>query len=231
MEKILILFFCVTAIILLKFLLKINIKKAKELEENKELQKITDRFPKNIEIANEMLQMLSNNDVEIEEAKNTKTSLYIAITNKIIIADMKDNYGRIQTIAHECIHSVQEKRILMFNFLISNLNIISFIVASILTIFGIYTNILFHISVLLLISLMQVSIRIYLEVEAMIKSRYLSEQYIDRMNLCTIEEKNILLNEYNVINKMGVPFTIYTILTNVFIRIILLSTLGIIFKY
>ena len=37
----------------------------------------------------------------ISKAKDTETSLYIAITNKISIADMKNNYARLQTIAHE----------------------------------------------------------------------------------------------------------------------------------
>ena len=67
-----------------------------------------------------MLEMLDNKDVQIEQAKDTKTSLYIAVTNKISIADLKDNYGRIQTIAHECMHSVQDRRLLLFNFIFSN---------------------------------------------------------------------------------------------------------------
>lgn len=33
--------------------------------------------------------MLDNKNVKIEEGKSTETSLYIAITNKILIADMK----------------------------------------------------------------------------------------------------------------------------------------------
>jgi len=110
------------AIILFKFIFKINIKKIKEKQENKELENITDKFPNNIEIAKEMLKMLDNKNVKIEEAKDTGTSLYIAVTNKISIADMKNNYARIQTIAHECIHSCQDRRLLLFNFIFSNIN-------------------------------------------------------------------------------------------------------------
>lgn len=86
----------ILTIISLKFIFKINFKQAKALEENEKMQKITDKFPENIEIAKEMLEMVDNKDVKIEEAKNTKTSLYIAITDKISIADLKDNYGRIR---------------------------------------------------------------------------------------------------------------------------------------
>lgn len=86
----------ILTIISLKFIFKINFKQAKALEENEEMQKITDKFPENIEIAKEMLEMVDNKGVKIEQVKNTKTSLYIAITDKISIADLKDNYGRIR---------------------------------------------------------------------------------------------------------------------------------------
>ncbi|MEE1389629.1 MAG: hypothetical protein U0M00_03605, partial [Clostridia bacterium] len=133
MEIIYFLILIILAIILFKIIFKINIKKMKEKKENKELEEITDKFPQNVEVAKTMLEMLDNNSVKIEEAKNTETSLYIAVTNKISIADMKKNYARIQTIAHECIHSCQDRRLLLFNFIFSNINIIYFIIISILT--------------------------------------------------------------------------------------------------
>lgn len=117
MEKIIIIGLLIIVIIILKIIFRINIKKAKVLQENEQLEKITNRFPRNIYIAKEILKMLDNKKVKIEEAKDTKTSLYIAITDKIIIADMKNNYARIQTIAHECAHSVQDRRILLSNFI------------------------------------------------------------------------------------------------------------------
>ena len=85
----------IITILLLKYIFKISIKKVKALQQNTSMQEITDKFPENMAIAKEMLEMLKNKNVKIEQAKNTKTSLYIAITNKISIADMKDNYGRI----------------------------------------------------------------------------------------------------------------------------------------
>ena len=105
MDTICFLVLIILAIVIFKIIFRINIKKMKEKKENKELEKITDKFPENIEVAREMLEMLDNKSVKIEEAKDTGTSLYIAITNKISIADMKNNYARIQTIAHECTHS------------------------------------------------------------------------------------------------------------------------------
>ena len=219
MEKYICLLLCILTIILFKFVFRINWKKAKELEENKKMQKITDKFPKNIEIAKEMLEKLNNKNVKIEEAKDTKTSLYIAITNKISIADMKDNYGRIQTIAHECIHSVQDRRLLMFNFIFSNLSILYFVIITILSICNIITNNLLQIFILTLLAFIQFAVRAFLEIDAMTKSKYLAKEYMENKNICTKEEINELIEEYDKINKVGIPFVTDNLITNALIRI------------
>ena len=72
MDNIIYIILLVLTIILFKIVFKINFKKAKSLQENKELEKITDKFPENIKIAKEMLEMLGNEGVKIEEAKDTR---------------------------------------------------------------------------------------------------------------------------------------------------------------
>lgn len=230
MEEYICLGACIITIILLKFIFKINIKKAKSLEENKKMQPVTDKFPENIEIAKEMLEMLDNKDVKIEEAKDTKTSLYIAITNKISIADLKDNYARIQTIAHECIHSVQDRTLLMFNFIFSNISILYFVIVTILTICGIIKNSIFQIFILTLLAFIQFSVRAFLEIDAMTKSKYLAKEYMEKKNLCTKEEIDTLINEYDKINKIGIPFVIDNLITNALIRISVYIFITIIIK-
>ena len=121
MEPIFVIAITLVSITLLKIIFKISTKKVEPLKEDKDLEKLTDKFPENIKIAEEMLQMLGNKTVKIEQAQSTQTNLYIAVSNKILIADMKNNYARIQTIAHECLHSVQDRRLLLFNFIFSNL--------------------------------------------------------------------------------------------------------------
>ena len=219
MEEFICLLLCIVTIVLFKFIFKISIKQAKRLEENKNMQKITDKFPENIEIAKEMLEKLNNKTVKIEEAKNTKTSLYIAITNKIAIADLKDNYGRLQTIAHECMHSVQDRRLLLFNFIFSNITILYFIVVTILTFCGIIKNSLLQIFILLLLGFIQFAVRGFLEIDAMTKSKYLAKEYMEEKNICTQEEVNSLINEYDKINKIGIPFIIDNLITNALIRV------------
>lgn len=228
MENVIYIILLSLAIILFKFVFKINFKKAKALQENKELEKITDKFPKNIEVAKEMLDMLGNNGVKIEEAKDTGTSLYIAITNKISIADMKNNYARLQTIAHECLHSCQDRTMLLFNFIFSNINIIYFFVISILTIFKVINNQMLQVAILMLFTLIQFSVRSFLEIDAMTRAKFLAKEYMEKKNLCTNNEKEILLNEYDKINKIGIPFVVDNLLTSGLIRVLIYTIIAVI---
>lgn len=228
MENVIYIILLVLAIILFKFVFKINLKKAKSLQENKELEKITDKFPENIEVAKEMLDMLGNEGVKIEEAKDTGTSLYIAITNKISIADMKNNYARLQTIAHECLHSCQDRTMLLFNFIFSNINMIYFFVISILTIFKIINNQILQIAILMLFTLIQFSVRSFLEIDAMTRAKFLAKEYMEKKKLCTNKEKEELLNEYDKINKVGIPFVVDNLLTNGLIRVLIYSIISVV---
>ena len=219
MENIILISICLLTIVLLKLVFKVNYKKAKELENNQDLQKITDGFPENIEIAKEMLCMIDNKDVKIEEAKDTKTSLYIAISNKIVIADMKNNYARIQTIAHECLHSIQDRAMLIFNFIFSNITIVYWIVAVVLTICNVFKNTLLQTIILILLYFIQTIVRAYLETDAMIKSKFLAKEYIEKKQLCTKEEKEKLILEYDRINSIGIPFYIYILILTAMIKV------------
>ena len=201
------------------------IKKIKEKQENKELENITDKFPNNIEIAKEMLKMLDNKNVKIEEAKDTGTSLYIAVTNKISIADMKNNYARIQTIAHECLHSMQSRILLLFNFIYSNIYILYFALSIVLTIFGVFKDTKLQIIILTILGFFYYVIRSYLETDAMTKAPYLAKEYmleyIEKNPICTKEEIEEVTNEYDRINKLGIPATNYILMVNCIIKVIL----------
>ena len=212
---------CAFSIIILKHILKISFKKAKELEENEKLKKISDKFPSNNKIAKEMLEILDNSNVTIEESKDTKTSLYMVINNKIILSDLKDNYGRIGTIAHECMHSVQDRTLLIFNFIYSNFVIFYWIFSMVLILFNVFTNILLQLFILLFISFIHVIIRVYLETDAMIKSKELSIKYIDKQKICTENEKQELIKQYEIINDMGILFYIFSLISSAFLKIAL----------
>ena len=93
-----------------------------------------------MESLNKILEKLNNTQVNVKEDENSKTSLYVVIGNTITIANIKDSFTRVQTIAHECIHSIQNKKMLWFNFIYTNLYILYFLLVSLLTIFKIITN-------------------------------------------------------------------------------------------
>jgi len=227
MENIIYIILLVLTIILFKFVFKINFKKAKSLQENKRLEKVTDKFPENVEIAKEMLEMLGNEGVKIQEAKDTGTSLYIAITNKISIADMKNNYSRIQTIAHECLHSCQDRIMLLFNFFFSNINMIYFFAISILTAFKVINNQMLQTAILMLFTLIQFSVRSFLEIDAMTRSRFLAKEYMEKKKLCTDKEKEQLLKEYDTINRIGIPFVVDNLLTTGLIRVLIYTIISV----
>jgi len=216
------------SIILLKFIFKIDLKKVEPLKNNKELEKLTDKFPENIEIAKEMLVMLKNGKVKIEQAQNTETSLYIAVTDKISIADMKNNYARIQTIAHECLHSVQDRRLLLFNFIFSNINIIYWILISVLTITGVIEDAMLQIFILTLITIIKFAVRGFLEIDAMTKSKYLAKEYMESKNILSKQEITNILEKYDEINKLGVPFTIVQLLTTSFTGILIYAFIALV---
>ena len=72
--------------------------------------------------------------------KNHGTSLYMVISNTILIGNLKGGYARIQTLAHECMHSIQNRKLLLFNYIFSNIYILYFLVITIFTVFNMVSN-------------------------------------------------------------------------------------------
>ena len=207
------------------------LQKIKEIGYDKELNKIGNKFPTNIEICKNILEKLNNKDVKIEEDKDSKTSLYIAISNKIIIADIQDTFTRIQTIAHECLHSVQNRKILLFNFIFSNVFLLYFIVAIFLILFDIGNSMIF-IQTFFVSGIIYCTIRMYLENEAMSKAIYVAKEYMkdyqqDSKNV-TDEEIEILVNRFAELNKIGIPLTNFQLITVTTIKVIILAVLALI---
>ena len=138
MNFIVIIVFLIICLIVLQIIYNIDLKQIKEIaENNKNLDEEIKKYPSNVEICKSILKKLKNENVKIQEEKNAGNCLYIVATNKIIIANMRDSFTRVQTIAHECLHSIQNKRILMFNYIFSNIYILAFLVIAILSLTGI----------------------------------------------------------------------------------------------
>lgn len=221
MEYIVVLLISVFILMILGSLLGLSAKKIRKIAENDELNRISDDFPSNTEIAKDMLNRLNNNSVKIEEDKHAKNSLYLVMGNKISIASMKHNFARVQTVAHECLHSIQSKRLLWCNFIFSNIYIIYTLVLLVLTIFKVVKPSMVQVAVLLLMGIFHYFVRSMLETDAMIKARYLAKEYMEDNNICSEDVKNDILTEYDKLNDIGIKVVNFDILGRDMLKVIL----------
>lgn len=215
----------IIGIILLTICLNIklkDIKKLKQISKDKELNQIVEKFPEDKQICKEILKQLENENVTIEEDNDSKTSLYLVMQNKILIGKI-NSFARIQTIAHECAHSVQNKVVLKSNYIISNINNIFFIVLIISRLLNIVNLKVGYILIIAFI-VMQVSnyiIRSYLETEAMVKAEYVAKEYIEKSKITNETENKKITNGYREINKIGVKLYNYTLILKSVVKIII----------
>ncbi|MGN1297216.1 MAG: hypothetical protein ACI4VH_02115 [Clostridia bacterium] len=223
MEFIIIGIIAIILSIVLGYLFDYNMNKIKHIADDKELDNLAIKYPNNIEICIRYLKKLNNSNVKIEENKESEASLYIAITNKILIANIANTYTRIQTIAHECLHSVQDRKILNFNFIFSNLYILYFFTICILAMFKMLPNKMLFLSIYLLLSMVYYMVRIYLENDAMIKARYLAKEYMEEEKISTPEEINKIVQGFDKINTLGIKCVNYKFFLNIIIKLLVFS--------
>lgn len=229
MEFIILLIMIVIIYFILIFIFEFNVKKIKKIGEDKQLDKITQKYPENIEICKEYLKKLNNENVKIEEDKNSNTTLYLVMSNKIFIANLKDSYTRIQTIAHECLHSIQSKKMLWFNFIFSNIYIIYFFIICILGILKLVPNKMMFLNILIILGLIFYSVRTYLENDAMIKARFLAKEYMQDKKISNDKEIDIIVKKFDELNDIGIKCTNFQLLSNTLFKIIILLVIFIVF--
>ena len=221
MEYLILAIIILIIVIILKFIFEYKLKNLKELEKDEELDKLADKYPDNIDMCKSYLKMLNNDSVEIEENKDSQTSLYIAVTNKISIANVRNTYTRIQTIAHECLHSVQDRKLLMFNFWFSNVYLLYFLIISILEIFNILPYKMMFLVIFILLSFVYYMVRAFLENDAMIKAKYLAKDYMENMKISTKEEIEKIVSGFDKINNKGIKCINYNLFLGCMIKILI----------
>lgn len=221
MEYIVIILASITFLVILAFILELNINKLKSIGENKQLDELTNSFPENIDVCKSILKMLGNENVRVTEEKDSKTSLYVVANNSITIANIRNSYTRIQTIAHECIHSMQSKKMLWFNFIYTNIYMLYFLLIIVLTAVKVISAPYIFLAILIIMSLIQYFVRSGLETEAMIKARYVAKDYLEQNNICTKVEIEKIVKEYDRLNNIGIKFVNFDILARNFIKVII----------
>ena len=203
--------------------LNIKLKDLKELKKtnaSKENLKLIGDVPDNIEICKEILKKFNNSKVIIENKTDEKSSYYIAISNKIIIGNVSDSFSRIQTVIHECIHSIQDRRVLIANYVLSSISNIYFLIL-------IITAIINRISLKLFMSFFILQficyvIRSFLENDAMIRAEYETKKYLKEKD--SRNEKEII-EKYKNMNKIGIKLYNFVLYAKIIIKCIILYVL------
>lgn len=227
MESLIIFILVVITIVILKIMLGSNKKIIMQIANNEKLNNIVQKLPDNINICKDILKKLNNEKVKIEEQENTNCFYFIA-TDKIILNKDKKYFSRVQTIAHECIHSTQNKKILWFNYIFANLLNIFWLITMILTIAGVITQYaLFSASILICIIIFYV-IRSYLEIEAMTKAKYIAKEYLEENQ---VKETDEIVEEYEKLNDIGIKYTCYKLISSKLYLLAIYTIMGCILNF
>ena len=223
MEFIIIAMIIIIFIAVLRYIFGYSMKKLKNIGKDEELDEISKKYPENKEMCKWYLKRLNNTQVEIEESSDAQASLYIWATNKILIANIKNTYTRIQTIAHECLHSIQDKKLLMFNFIFSNIYLLFFIIICILGILKMLPYKMMFLVILLVFSAVYYLVRVFLENDAMIKARFLAKEYMEDVKISSKEEIEKIVNGFDKINNVGIKCINYKFFLVIMIKVFILD--------
>lgn len=149
------------------------------------------------ELCENILKQIGNEDVKIELDNSSNTSLYVFLTNTIIISNKKvktkksideQNKSKLLVTAHECAHSIQPKYLQWMNFILTNLEILMFLAILFITFILKYANpILTY--VYMVISMFSIGVRHYLEMDATIKSVKITAKHLQNNG---VEKKKII---------------------------------------
>ena len=224
MNEVITIIICLLVLIITKIVLNIKFKSLKQLKTrtNEKARKIAEKYSDDEKMSKDILNMLGNNsDVRVIHNEEYNSCLYTMYNNTITIGKFKENYMKPQTIAHECVHACQSKKMLWFNFIISNIYNLFFIATLLLLLFNKlpYPNV--FIIILVAISFIQYVVRNALEMEAMTRAPYIAKEYLKESKTLTEQEIKVLLEEYEDVNKIGIPMTNYSLILKNIVRIII----------
>ena len=227
--ELIIIIIAIIAILIIYLMMKMNIKEIKKIALEPELNTIAQKYPKNTEIAKAILEKLKNKTTKIEENENSEATLYVAIQDKILIGNTHDSYTRIQTIAHECLHSIQDRKMLIFNFIYSNIYFIYYAIICILVIFRRLTNEILYSNIFLILSFIYYTVRVFLENDAMIKAKYLAKEYMEEQEVATKDEIKKVVYGFEQVNKESIKGTNAILFIKIMVKLVIFNALALIF--
>lgn len=227
--ELIIIIIAIIAILIIYLMMKMNIEEMKKIALKPELNTIAQKYPRNTEIAKTVLEKLGNKTTKIEENENLEATLYLAIQDKILIGNTHDSYTRIQTIAHECLHSIQDRKMLIFNFIYSNIYFIYYAIICILVIFRRLTNEILYSNIFLILSFIYYTVRVFLENDAMIKAKYLAKEYMEEQKCATKNEIERVIHGFEQLNKGCIKGTNCSLFIEIMVKLVIFNALALIF--
>ena len=227
--ELIIIIVAIIAIIVVAIMMNINVKKLEKIALNPELNEIAKKYPNNKEICKSILEKLGNKTTKIEEDEKSESTLYIAMQNKISIGNTHESFTRIQTMAHECLHSVQDRKMLIFNFVYSNIYLVYIFVICILVIIGKLPNEMMFSNILLIISFVYYVVRTFLENDAMIKAEYVAKEYMEEQGISSKEEIEKVVQGFKELNAGCIKGTDCSLFIKIMIKVVIFGVLALIF--
>ena len=170
--ELIIIIVAIIAIIIVNAMMKINVKEVEKIALDSELNEITKNYPKNIEICKTILKKLGNETTKREEDTNSEATLYIAIY----------------------------KKMLMFNFVYTNIYLIYFLIICTLVVLKKLQNEMLFSNIFLILSFIHYVIRIYLENDAMMRAEYLAKEYMKEQNISSDVEIHKVSDGFKKLN-------------------------------
>ena len=221
--ELIIIIVAIVAMGILYYLMGSNLKELEKIAKDSELNEIASKYPENKKICETILRMLGNNKTSIDEKLESDATLYIAIQNKILIGNTHQSFTRIQTIAHECLHSVQNRKILLFNFIFSNIYLLYFIITLVLAIFNKLPYKMLSFSVMIILSYIYYFVRSYLENDAMIKAKYLAKEFMEEVQVSSKDEISKIVDSFDKLNDMGIKTVNFQLMFETLIKTIIFA--------
>ena len=208
----------------MNFFKKLKIFK-RDSSDRKYLDNLISKLPDSSLLAKDILSELNNSKTKCIIDKDIKASYYVYLNDTMYLCDKqseKENYERLCVISHESVHSVQPKFLQNINFILSNLEIIAFVIFLILNFLKVER--LYIYLGYLVVAIISMIPRLILEFDAMIKAPKLAKQYLEKQKLKS-EDINKIYDYYKFSTMVLMPVAVIGFFTYKIIRIIIATIL------
>ncbi len=188
---------------------------------SRDLKDEISKLPANEELTKEILYMLNNKHTKVVLDEDIKNSYYVYLNDTIYLSNRekaKNNSSRVVLTAHEVRHSIQSKFLQIINFVLSNVELIAFVINIILFIFKKFsmTNILVYLGIVVI----SIIPRMILEFDAVINSIKITRKYLkDKIN---DKKLNKIISIYKFKINILMPLFIFNLIFGKIFRIVIL---------